>query len=108
MSLLIDTLKTLCDGNKQELDSSILPNLSKDPGSGEPLPFINEIINKQFDVTSKSIQELEDSLLTFNYLMQNSEKVVEELIWMVGISPELVDRYFDCIDPINYFNFLLY
>ena len=90
ISLLINNIKSF---NNNEFDLSLLPDY----------PFIQDIVNGTFNsINDKTLEELKQSLFTFNYLMKNSYEVVQELIWRLGEKQELIEKYFTCVDSINH------
>jgi hypothetical protein len=58
------------------------------------LPFIESIIKNQFDIDSKSLDELCKSLITYSYLNINSNKNVDSILWIIGYDKTLFDEYF--------------
>jgi hypothetical protein len=89
----LDVIKT-CD------NSYNMNNLIK-------FPFIESIVKDKFDINSKSLNELCDSLITFSYLNINSNKVVDQILWLIGDNKILFDQYFVEINdkPISIYDF---
>lgn len=45
------------------------------------LPFKEEIINNTFDISNKTIGEIEEAIMTYSFLCIESTELVKELVW---------------------------
>jgi hypothetical protein len=90
---LLETIKTCQDGNNVGVNDLM------------SVPFIEQIVNNEFDITSKSIEQLSQSLVTYSYLNMDSKKVVDELLWLIGDSEEEFNKWFVVITKGGKFSF---
>ena len=58
------------------------------------LPSIESIINKSYDVKSKTLDELMEALTSYSYLNLDGKDVVEEILWILGENKEIFYKFF--------------
>jgi hypothetical protein len=87
---LLDAIKTCDDSN--DFSSNDLMNL----------PFIQLIADNKFDILSRSLDELIESVVTYSYLMIDSVDVIKEIVWRLGGDKWLFAEYFTLQRNGNY------
>src|SRR5579872_3555771 len=92
---LIDVLKT-CDGYNDgqidQIDSKQLMNL----------PFIDSIMNNQFDINTKSLDELLQAVTTYSYLNIDSNELIKQILWLLGSNKKRFYDFFTSTDENMY------